>query len=231
LGTLIFVGIMFTAVIPMLLVMNQADKLHEMRKIEVGRLDEERKREDINVYVFNKTTSSESLTLRVENWSDFSVNIVRIWINDNYHLLDNFTIPPTNSLERELTNFTAVPKTRYIIKVANDRGNIFFTESGSLYCDEDGNWETGLFTIYFTISANQPAGWYDVELRQGNETGPLECPIFKIKKRGLEEADDFCDVDAPGTYHVKITNGSEVFYNNCVTIPWPNGPRSTKVRV
>ncbi len=230
LGTIIFVGIMFTAVIPMLLIMRQADTLHEMRKFELERFDDEREKEDINVYVYNKTTSSESLTLRVENWGDFSVNIVRIWINDSPHLLEDFCVLPTNSHETELTGFIPVPDTRYIIKVANDRGNIFFTESGSLYCDEDGNWETGFFTIYFTISANQPAGFYDVEVRQVNETGLLES-IFPIKKRGLETADDFCDVLKAGTYHVKITKGSEVFYNNCVTIPWPNGPRSTKVRV
>jgi len=222
---------MFTAVIPMILVMKQADTLHEIRKFELERSDDEREGENIHVYVFNDTDTSESLTLRVENWGGFSVKIVRIWINDTYHILDNFNVPPPNSLERELTDFTAEPETLYFIKVDTDRGNMFFTESGSIYCDEYGNWEPGFFTIYFTISANHPAGFYDVEVRQGDEMGDLECPIFQIKKRGLESADDFCDVRASGTYHVKITKGSLVIYNDCVTIPWPNGPRSTKVRV
>lgn len=231
LGTLIFIGIMFTAVIPMLIVMRQADTLHEMRKFELERFDEERERAEIHVYVYNKTTSSESLTLRVENWGDFSVNIMRIWINDTYHILENFNVQPTNSLERDLTDFTAFPDTRYFIKVTNDRGNIFFTESGSLYCDKNGNWETGFFTISFTISKNQPAGWYDVEVRRGNETGPLECLPFQIHKTRHASADYFCDVSTAGTYHVKITKGSEVIYNDDVTIHWPNGPRSVPVRV
>jgi len=39
---IIFVGIMFTAVIPMMLVMRQADTLHEMRKHQLEIVDEEK---------------------------------------------------------------------------------------------------------------------------------------------------------------------------------------------
>jgi hypothetical protein len=42
LGTLIFVGILFTAVIPMMLVMKQADTYYEGEVLDVKRLDEER---------------------------------------------------------------------------------------------------------------------------------------------------------------------------------------------
>ena len=231
LGTLIFIGIMFTAVIPMLLVMRQADTLHEMRKFELERFDDERECEDIHVYVFNKTTSPESLTLRVDNWGDFSVNIVRIWINDIYHLLDDFNVQPANWLERELTGFTPIPDTRYFIKVATDRGNLFFTESGSLYCDEDGNWEDEIFTIYFFIS--YPAkGSFDVEITDLYGEPVPESPL-RIRKSKHKPAYDFCDVPDAGTYHVKITTrkDKEVIYNDDVTIHWPNGPRSEIVRV
>ncbi len=125
LGVIIFVGIIFTAVIPMFLFMKQADILHEIRKVEVGRLDDERRGEDIHVYVFNETTSPDNLTLRVENWGDFSINIKRIWINDTFYPLDNFYVPPKNALEEELSDFAPVPDTRYFIKVTTDRGNVF----------------------------------------------------------------------------------------------------------
>jgi len=230
-GTLIFVGIMFTAVIPMFLVMRQVDTLHEMRTFELESFDDKREGEDIHVYVFKKTASTESLTLRVENWGDFSVNIDRIWINDTYHLLNDFKVQPMNQLDGDLTDFTPVPNTRYFIKVATDRGNLFFTESGSLYCNSVGEWETDLFTIYFTISKNQPPGWYDVVVRQGSATGLLECPPFSIKKTRHVLANDFCDVLEPRTYHVKIMKGSELIYNDVVTIHWPDGPRSATVRI
>ena len=233
LGTIIFVGIMFTAVIPMLLVMNQADTLHEMRNVEVGRLDEERKYEDLNVYVFNHSDSSESLTLRVENWGDFSVNINRVWVNDTYYILDGFYVPPKGLLEEELTGFTPIPDTNYTIKVTTDRGNVFFVDSGSIYCDEYGNWKTGTFAIVFYISA-PGRGWFDIEIREGSDTGTiLTVPPFSIHKSGVTgTATDFFSVPSAGTYHVKITRrNAGVIYNDCVTIDWPDGPEVEKIRV
>ncbi|HUV53840.1 MAG TPA: hypothetical protein VMW03_01400 [Candidatus Krumholzibacteriaceae bacterium] len=44
LGTLIFVGILFTAVIPMYLTMNQADVILEQEKHEIAILDEDKER-------------------------------------------------------------------------------------------------------------------------------------------------------------------------------------------
>ena len=232
LGTLIFIGILFTAVIPMFLVMRQADTLHEMRKYELARLDEERKYENLHVYVFNDTESSENLTLRVENWGDFSVNIKQIWINDTYYPLADFNVQPMNWHKEELIDFAPIPDTKYIIKVTTDRGNVFYLTSGSLYCNIYGNWETDLFTIFFIIS-NQPAGWYDVNVTYF-ETGVHvpESPL-NIHKSGLDAAYDFCNVpDEDTKYHVTIKRrGAEVIYNADVTIYWPYGPRSETVRV
>ena len=220
-----------TAVIPMLLFMRQAETIHTMRKYELKRLDEERKYEDLHVYVFNDTESLESLTLRVENWVDFSVNIKRIWMNDACYLLDDFNVQPLNWLERELTNFTASPDTSYIIKVATDRGNVVYAKSGSLYCNIYGNWETNLFTIFFIIS-NQPAGWFDVNITYfGTEDHVPESPLH-VHKSGLDSAYDFCNVPDAGIYHVKIMRrGAGIIYDNDVTIYWPNGPRSETVHV
>ncbi len=231
LGVIIFVGIIFTAVIPMFLFMKQADILHEIRKVEVGRLDDERRGEDIHVYVFNETTSPDNLTLRVENWGDFSINIKRIWINDTFYPLDNFYVPPKNALEEELSDFAPVPDARYFIKVTTDRGNVFFEESGSLYCDEDGNWETGMFAITFYIS-EPGVGWFDIVIKDYNDT-ILTVPPFSIHKSGVDgTAIDFFSVDFAGTYHVKITKrNAGVIYNDYVIISWPNGPKVEPVRV
>lgn len=235
LGTIIFIGIMFTAVIPMFLFMRQADTLHEMRKYELNRLDEEWASEDVHVYIFNKTTSPDYLTLRVENWGDFSINIARIWINDTYHILDDFNVQPTHWHEEELTGFTAVPDTRYFIKVVTDRGNVFFTDSGSIYCDEFGNLDAGMFTIFFIISY-PAAGWYDVEVRYSNDNfdifGLVSEEEFSIHKSSVGSAFDFFNVPNAQKYHVKITRGgSEVIYNNFVNIRWPNGPQSETIRI
>ena len=230
-GVMIFVGIMFTAVIPMLLVMNQADILYERRKFEVGRLDEESKYEDLNVYVFNHSDSSESLTLRVENWGDFSVNINRVWINDTSYLLEGFYVKPKNLHEEELNDFTPIPDTNYTIKVTTDRGNVFFVESGSIYCDEDGHWKVGMFAIVFYIS-DPGKGFFDIEIKDYNET-ILTDPPFSIHKSAVTgTATDFFSVPSAGTYHVKITRrNAGIIYNDFVTINWPDGPEEVKIRV
>ena len=52
LGTLIFVGILFSSVVPMLLVMNQADTLYEQKKFEQEREDDRRDMEELQMYVY-----------------------------------------------------------------------------------------------------------------------------------------------------------------------------------
>ena len=234
LGTLIFVGIMLTAVIPMLLVMNQADTFHEMRKYELEFFDEERIEEEVYVNVFSTPdTSPPILTLRVENRGNFIVKIVKIWINDSPHLFEDFVVQPMSLIDRQLDYFTADPETHYLIKVITDRGNLFYEESGSIYCNIDGDWETGSFAIFFIISY-PAAGMFNVEVRFSNENyeilGLVPEGEFSIHKSSPETAFDFIDVPTEGIYHVKITKSSEIIHNDFETIPWPNGPRSATVR-
>jgi hypothetical protein len=59
LGTLIFIGILFTSVIPMFLVMKQADIIYTQTDLERKRLDEEREREAIEVYPIPSLTQPE----------------------------------------------------------------------------------------------------------------------------------------------------------------------------
>lgn len=223
LGTIIFIGIMFTAVIPMLLVMKQADTIYEIRKHQASILDNERMYEDVYVYVFPVTEESTTLTLQVHNRGNLVVNVVQVWINDVPHLFDDFQVQPMSWLGKELDYFTAVPDNWYFIKITTDRGNIFSSDSGSLHYDSEGNWDEGMFAINFFISY-PAAGWFDVEIREGSETGPLLTdPPFKIHKSSSSPAFDFFNVLSATTYYVKITKNLELIYENFVTIDWPAG--------
>ncbi|GAH21032.1 unnamed protein product, partial [marine sediment metagenome] len=128
---MIFVGIMFTAVIPMLLVMNQADTLHDMRKFELERFDQERSDEDVHVYVFPVTEESTTLTLRVHNRGSLVVNVVQVWIKDITYLFEDFVVPPMSYLDKPLDDFGPELGTYYFTKIITDRGNIFPSDSGS----------------------------------------------------------------------------------------------------
>lgn len=229
LGTLIFVGILFTAVIPMFLVMRQADTIFEIRKHEQARLDEERSREDVYVYVFSPTPTKPILTLRVENRGDFVVKIEQAWINDSPYPLEDLVVQPLSWVDRQLDDFTAVNDTTYFIKVTTDRGNFFYEESGSIYFNTGGEWEVGSFSIFFVISYPS-AGKFNVDVKEESDTGDhVEGSPFVVHKASKETAFDFLFVPTSGTYHVKITRKNEVLYNDCVTIYWPDGPRSATV--
>lgn len=224
---MIFIGIMFTAVIPMFLVMKQADTIYEIRKHELGILDQERMDEEVYFYVFPVTKTSTTLTLKVQNRGNLVVNVVQVWINDLPHLLEDFKVQPMNWNQMVLDNsigFTPVPGTWYFIKIITDRGNIFYSDSGSLhYISESVGWDEGMFAINFLISY-PAAGWFNIEIRQSSETGLLlTSPPFSIHKSSNKPVFDFFKVPSAATYHVKITKGSQVIYNALVTIGWPNG--------
>lgn len=228
LGTLIFVGIMFTAVIPMLLVMKQADIIYEMRKHELGILDQERRDEEVYVYVFPGTYDSATLTLKVQNRGNLVVNVVQVWINDDHHILADFVLQPMSwdqmVLDDSIADFTPVPGNWYLIRITTDRGNIFSSDSGSLHFDSEGEWAEGMFAINFLISYPE-AGWFDIDIKYDNENGDsLVGAPFQIHKSSSGPAFDFFEVLSETLYYVKITKNSELIKEDYVTIDWPNGP-------
>jgi len=216
---------MFTAVIPMLLVMKQADTFHEMRKHELELLDNERLREDLHVYVF-PTSGSSDLTLRVVNRGDFAAKIVKTWINDASYPED-FIVPPMGVHNKILENyFTPVPNEFYFIKVTTDKGNIFSSESGSIQYISGDIWQGGILKINVLISY-PPAGNYKIDIKQVIEMEEFAIPgsPFEIHKTSAGPAFEFYTVTASGTYHVTITKKeSDVIYDKPVTIDWPSGP-------
>ena len=231
LGTLIFIGIIFTAFIPMMLVMKQADTIYEMRKHELGILEQERMNEDVHVYAFPATGSSPenpSLTLIVENRGNLAIKIVKIWINDDTHSLEDFVVEPMSWIPTDLDYYTFVPTINYFIKITTDRGNMFSSDSGSIFCKSDGSWDGGLFTINFLISYPE-AGWFDVEVRYSNDNDEILLLVpdgeFSIQKSMFGSAFEFFNVPNAQKYHISITKrGGTEIYARFKTIEWPNGP-------
>ena len=168
LGVIIFVGIMFTAVIPMFLVMNQADTLHEIRKVEVGRLDEEHAMENV---FFHLETSIEPdpeteidkpiITLVFYNRGELAVRIIHVWINDELRDV-NYLIPPTGQSSWILGGFENPPPEEplsFSIMAVTDRGNIFLPTSGNpeySFILGVGSWNHDVYTIYIMMTETRP---------------------------------------------------------------------------
>ena len=82
-GTLIFIGIIFSAVVPMMMVMNQADAIYEQEVNERNTLDDEKSSENVEVFLFAPSDDSEELNVFIQNLGYLPSKIVRVWINDN----------------------------------------------------------------------------------------------------------------------------------------------------
>lgn len=231
-GTLIFIGILFTAVIPMYLIMRQADTLYERKRLELGLLDEARRSEDLYVYVYPTAPESPSLTVKAENKGELLIKVVRVWINDTYYKIDS-AVQSLNTMS--LGAYDVSPQDGlYFVKVTTDRGNVFASDYPIRY--KGGKWEVGMFEINVLIYY-ESAGWYNIEVRRHNATtGGLGAYIanyaFPIKIHKSFGSTAFTSFDVTqhfnqgvSTYYINITRGSDIIiYNKEVTIAWPKGP-------
>lgn len=144
LGTLIFIGIMFSAVIPMFIQMRQADVYYEHQKLDVSQLDEDRELEDLEIYV---SPDTNDYTLTVVNTGEVPVTLVRIW--ENHHNTSIRQVLTTQSSEElDAINFAQSPAENqtFEIRVTTERGNSFLNENGVMTYGSSG-WMLDKFFI------------------------------------------------------------------------------------
>jgi len=199
LGTIIFVSIVFSAFIPMLLFMKQADALHETRKHELRIMDEERASENIFFYTI-PLTSPPRLSFVVENRGESLVTIERIWLN-NVSCVVSDSIPAMETLS-DIGPFE-VPNANesYFVKLTTDRGNIFTPSSGiPTYDTIFGDWQMDSFMIFIMMTdprsqlhilvnytdVNPPETYFDSDVENNQPGYSISVPIA-------------------GQYYVKVT--------------------------
>ncbi len=226
LGTLIFVGILFTAVIPMALVMKQADTVYiqKVHEAEIG--DEERESEDLAVYTY-AVNSTNQIKTKVENKGNAPVKIVRVWTNDQNHAQNEVIQAGSNKVLGPFT-VTVQNGTTINVKVVTERGNTFTSLNGGLYYS-DGMWYSSSLGIVVNI-VNAENQVYRIFLI--NKTDP---PKQVYITQGVIEKDESVwatiIVDDPGVYTLDIERKvSQVVWKDLpatpveVEITWPDGP-------
>lgn len=223
-GTMIFIGIIFTSVVPMYLVMRQADTIYDQKAALMNSLDQERADEEIIVYTYPLTDTSNKLEATVDNTGAITITIVRLWINDTPYPL-NVTVSSMRTETLGLFNVVLPAKPAncsYYITVVTSRGNVFPSTSGTLYYS-DGTWYTASLGISVNIANDQ--GKYDILVK--NMTWSDE-----YKSKGTEFGDviHWFEVATPGTYTVTIQKykGGSKWVNLPgtpvnVMIQWPGG--------
>ena len=229
LGTLIFVGILFSAVVPMMLTMKQADIIMEQEKLEMQRTDDERSREVLEAYAYPK--GDDKLEVLVESKSEFPITISHVWIN-NSMTEESYTVSPMEDEVIGEYNVTLSPgvNSTFKVKVTTSRGNSFENLAGDVRYD-GSDWMTEMLGIYVVIDSEGGGVW---------GFGRYRCTVTNSTTYYEQEESSitfgscsfFFDTTEAGTglYHVEVEKKSGWFwgswstvYEEDVEITWPNG--------
>ena len=219
-GTLIFIGILFSAVIPMFLVMNQADVIFEQEKHNVAQLDDEKDREDINFYVYPDL--SDDLMVVIENKCAMTVNIVRVWINEDIQV-ESTLLETMETVELGPYDVSPIVGDTYNVRVTTERGNVFECGSGDLEYSESG-WVVESKLINVMVSASgivfkiylykwEDSDWVEKDWAQVWKIGGSAFKPFEVTEYGN------------GEYRVVVKRGSATIHDEeDLMMEWPNGP-------
>ena len=130
LGTLIFIGILFSAIVPMVLVMNQANIIYTQKLHETEIKDNEKVDELVYVYAY-PDEETDKISVKVHNEEETPVQIVRVWINNDNNTVSITVNPKTTTTIGEFD--ASLQDETYIIKVTTSNGNVFRGNDGAIY--------------------------------------------------------------------------------------------------
>ncbi|MEM2111605.1 MAG: hypothetical protein QXX08_06980 [Candidatus Bathyarchaeia archaeon] len=232
LGMLIFIGILFTCVIPLFLYVNQVNSYYDQAVLEMKHLDDNKQRETIDVYAYPLDTSKEtkSIYVYVKNQCPLSVEILRIWVNDlcyNYSL----EVPAMGWNVTEAIDISGMLPTEgnitINIKVTTTRGNIISSLINPLFYSSIAGWSSsGTLSINIVINRDH-SGTETFNVKVYKVVGLTETIICDEDIRMIGNTISYVkkvDLSDIGSYHVmvKYKGGSAYLYNNYIQINLAN---------
>jgi hypothetical protein len=204
---LIFIGVLFTCVMPFFLYINEVNSIYDRTVTEMKEFDKHRSLEKIAVYAYPINQSSSQIGLYIKNQCPLTVEIVRVWINDQYFPYDleipgmgeNTTAPI--DIGDMLSQVEGVET--FLVKVATSRGNIFSSETNPLEYSNVSGWSGGQsFAINIVIEVDPGVYDFVVEVSNSNGTRIYYEEIWVIFDTSIMRK---VDVSGPDTYTVDIT--------------------------
>jgi archaellum component FlaF (FlaF/FlaG flagellin family) len=235
-GTLIFVGILFTSIIPMYIVMKQADNIYTQNVHEIGVSDQDRAREAIEASVYPINATPSDIYVNVTNTGVVPVDIVRVWVNDDVKY--SISTPVASQNTTVIGPITiANPSGSYIVTLTTKRGNSFAATSETLsYDPSNGYWYTPSLGIHIIVINAQ--GKYQIWVQNSTwNNSPIGRTFAYITdtnamEHGEIECTQLLDAAANGIphyYSVYVQKKVGNSYSNVqgtpvsVVIKWPGG--------
>lgn len=220
LGTLLFISMIFTALVPLQLSMLETDTYESNILHELESFDSEKEEEILTVISYPTTHTSNLLKVRVQNIGNIPVKIVKVWIKDEQYSIDTDIL---NGEIMVLGPFAVdlMLNSSYPVKVVTERGNIFGSNAGNMIYSSSGVWFTPSLGVNVYIANDK--GKYFIEV--SNSTWSLN---YTTLGQDFGDLVVLFDVDNIDTYHVICKKNSATGPNlpgtpTDVTITWPNG--------
>jgi len=162
LGMLIFIGVLFTSIIPLFLYINDVNSLYDVTVAEMRRFDQERENEQLDVYAY--PDSSNNLTIYIKNRYAMPVKIVRVWVNDTTPTLTDLPLR-IEGVSSGIIEDIQIPSTGdFDVWVVTERGNVFASQTNTLHITESG-WSGGNDPYSINILIEKPPGQRSYNVR------------------------------------------------------------------
>lgn len=209
LGTLIFVGILFTSVIPLFLYVNRVNSYYEVEVMEMRQFNQEREMERLEVYAYPVGENPTELYVFVKSKCALDqMKVVRVWVNDSLYNETNLTNLPLvlSGVSEGTIQGINISYGYFDVWVTTNRGNVFASFTNTLHVNASGEWEPGTYNFGIHIFITQ-AGKYNVTVT--NDSG------FWHHLDGIQAAPTAYRVIAvpePGMYDVNVTKGTTVYH-------------------
>ena len=224
LGMLIFVGILFTCVMPFFLYINQVNSLYDQTVIEMKQQDQDRALENIEVYAYPLNETSDQISLYIKNQCPLTVEIVRIWVNNDFCSC-NIQISGMNWSITNPINVT-LPESNsslFHVKVTTARGNSFSSRTNPLSYTAGSGWSGGgELSINIVISRDYHGRvTYHIRVTKVGDSSIIfdddvtlvgNTPSY-FKKIGI---------GVPDIYNVEITKDDTLLKEEQVEVDWQN---------
>jgi len=207
LGMLIFIGIIFTCVMPFFLYINHVNSLYDQTIVEMKQFDRDRALENIDVYAYPIDQSSSQIRLYIKNQCPLTVEIVRIWINDRYFPY-NLQVPGmgeniTNPIDIQDMISQVEGVESFNAKVTTARGNTFSSLTNPLQYSNESGWGGGpSFAINIVIELDKGVYYFIINVKNSNGTTIYHDEVWVILESSIMRR---VDISGPDTYTVDIT--------------------------
>ena len=219
-GILFMVGILMTSIIPMFMYVNQVNNHYDRTVVEMKNVDDERGREDLEVYAYGVDESSISVWLR--NKGSVSVKVNHVWVIRNdlkkAKIFDSSNLPLEfpkeisassidTILDLDLTDVLTptLEENKFNIYVATERGNKFSSETNTLAQSVTG-WNPS--TVEFLINVMIHSGsTRDYRIDVWDITDSENPELVTQKEMRVHVGTGYTIINAPsdGIYRIECT--------------------------